>query len=370
MSFLSNYWTVRYTAIQDYRLGFSYWIGSSAIILLTLYELVAKQGYLELCEVDGFVLPRLKSALEVSDLQRFEYCRQETKTSCRLWDALEASSAEDGEIFIATRVQQEKQVSACQGEDCRAGFQTVEKTSFYLAGVENFTLQVTANIQAYRFRKEDAFGGHRYFGQHSHMDGVLMASDGQTPLRALPKTGSKDKIQIWELLHASGLHLDMKTDALNIKDDHDTFRDEGSVLLVSLEYDNKESITLFSWLMGERGQLTYRMHIEHLPGSEYKKYSIIDRQTLDDGTQMRTEQKLHGLLVKFQQVGAFGRVSVAAIIKHLLVGFGTLTVMTTVLDAAWNYLFPIFGIDYCDAVYSYCAARIDQMTDSKNVKAE
>ena len=82
---------------------------------------------------------------------------------------------------------------------------------------------------------------------------------------------------------------------------------------------------------------------------------LLVSQVLANGTKLRTVEKRHGILMKFKQEGHLGRFSLNAAISRLVIGLGSLALITSLIDFMWSFVFPVvFGLNYSTEVYKYC----------------
>jgi hypothetical protein len=197
-------------------------------------------------------------------------------------------------------------------------------------------------VEFARLHRDDASEPFQFAFLHSEMAGAFVDAAGAV-LRWVPP-GQEDEMPVAEWLRAGGFQLGDASDA----DPAATFRDEGAVLQVALEYSNAESISVWSWLTGARSDVRYTISVQRIAKSEYKHVRVVPVMPPSPGAPpRRLVQKQHGVYMRFVQRGRAGRCSVMSFGTQLLYGLGSLALVTTVIDLLWQYLLPaLTGEDY------------------------
>ena len=157
-----------------------------------------------------------------------------------------------------------------------------------------------------------------------------------------------------EWLRAGGMQLGDASDA----DPAATFRDEGAVLQVVLEYSNAKDISVLKWIAGDKSVVQYTISVQRIAKSEYKHVRVVAVLAPAPGAPpRRLVQKQHGVYVRFVQRGRAGRCSVVSFGTQMLYGLGSLALVTTAIDLLWQYLLPVWtGEDYNPAVIEHVSS--------------
>jgi hypothetical protein len=319
---------------------------------------------------------------------------------CEHWDPLSASRVVgDSDLFVVTRVQERHEVAVCPPahkagavllkagwgrvpsaqEDqqvCRDGFTTEWVRAAFVQAVEEFVVQTAANIEAPNFAKQSRSTLGAW--QHNNYDlkGVLLGPGGEQLAISRPGTNDAFPLRTW-LASAGVSSLDSRTDARKTKQGLDTYRHEGAVLEVNYEYSNSAGVNFFGALMSrlwerEPAPFEYRIQVERVAGSEFKLEEVVnlqqrcglscppwsslenrdpDNSDLCCGTS-RVVRRLHGLLMRFEHSGTAGQFSFSCILNHMLVALGSATLIKTLLDYVWIYVFPALRMgDYNEEVF-------------------
>merc|ERR1740117_2485119 len=183
--------------------------------------------------------------------------------------------------------------------------------------------------------------------------GMIQEDIGASPL------GEQDSFTLRELLRAAGVHdLDAPSDSSSTKGVPSTLRREGFVLQVDLFYTNLDSLTLWAWATGHRSTMRYEISARRIPRFEYKRSEVLGVSDLlkisrEEPLQARTVLKQHGILIRFVQHGQVGRASLRVLMAHVAVLMASVSLVTTILDVAWQLLFPYWAVDYNDDVFQY-----------------
>ena len=218
---------------------------------------------------------------------------------------------------------------------------------------------------------------------HDNRDlhGVLVGPTGKTMATSPPGSADAFPLALW--LAAAGVEsLEARTDARKTKAGADSYRHEGMVLEVSYEYSNARTVTFFGAMLArlrgsEPAPFTYEIMVARVGGSEFKIEEVTSVEAscelscppgsgaskpglqteqgkaVDCCGTSRTVHRLHGLLLKFKHSGTAGQFCFISILNHLLVALGSVTLLKTLLDYVWIYLFPLLGIaDYTTDVFA------------------
>jgi hypothetical protein len=224
----------------------------------------------------------------------------------------------------------------------------------YLAGVDELVLRINANVEFARLHREyDKQEPFQFAFLHTEMAGAFVDAAGRV-LRNVPP-GQEDEMTVAEWLRAGGMQLGDASDA----DPAATFRDEGAVLQVVLEYSNAQAISVWSWLAGARSVVRYTISVQRIAKSEYKHVRVVAVSPTAKGyaPPRRLVQKQHGVYVRFVQRGRAGRCSVVSFGTQMLYGLGSLALVTTAIDLLWQYLLPVWtGEDYSPAVIEHISS--------------
>jgi len=388
------YWTVKYCGIKDKRLALAYWGAVLGMLLYALTSgLVSQHSRIELeDEFEGLVRPRLKAPKKNSHKSTLDYCNK----GCRRLDQETISSVIGSDsIFVTTRVQLINQTAtSCQDQSqiCEIKWEKAERTTFFVAGVEDYILSIDAYLEALTFHRQDPSVPYQYATDHRNMAGCLLlierdaraklssgngdfmeAGDGHVLYKSL--VGEKDSILLGDLLKAAGVSdLDAPSDSSSTKGGAASMRAEGFVLKVDLFYTNLDSLTLWAWMAGKRSTMRYEISARHVPRTEFKQSEVLGESDLlkmsrGEPLLKRTVLKRHGILIRFVQHGEVGRPSLGVLMAHVAVLMASVSLVTTILDICWQIFFPLlFAVDYNDDVFQMVEDEWKPSATSSNEK--
>jgi len=371
----THYETSRILRIKAPRCATVFNVIALLIYWWGVWELLVDQAYLEYEQPVGSIRPTLKeSEGAVFNISGAPYCAGQQR-ECRILDALDVvfPAQEENKIFITTRLQDRwDELEPCRDPPCsEMRYNTTARQEYFVAGIENLELQIDAAMECRTFNSESRAAqppkpwralpvsvdtGHKkatspFFAAIYDLKGSI---ELDSSLQRHFPPGQKDRAPLHVWLNAAGLRLDGKSDSSEQKAQRNTFRDEGAVLEVQLEYSNAGHcgdlslgdlrtwgqlwcyvVALLKWFLshvayGEPpNAVAYRYKVFRLPKAESKVRQVLP---LADGR--RLVRKRHGILIHFVTAGQLGRFGITQFIIKLVALFGSIELLASLTDWA------------------------------------
>lgn len=367
---LLSYWTVPYVELKDKKLQLFYNLGMLAVLAYVFATVFMEQGFLEMDDAQGFGRPTVRMRAHA---EKGAFC---DSLKCEDIDADRAVlELATHEVLVTTMVRQLSQESACVTHDPQVKcnkWRTNKVSSYFVQSVEEFELKISHNVYCSKFIESCKNTAECPFAAlGSTMKGRLLATDGSV-LRLIP-AGVNPTYKLKDWLVAAGVGLDNTSDAL--QDDDNTYVGEndkqiptyrffGFALLVDVTY-NARSGNFMDYVRG-KPPLTYDIRVNHIPHTFYKHRELLSEQH-DSMTGIGSRELLRsaGIVIKVAQSGQCARFSLSALTEKLLVNMGMLGVLTSIIEFVWQFIYPVWGVDYNPDVY-----RVVDKEHVKDVKSE
>eukprot|EP00300_Choanocystis_sp_HF-7_P002554 c11935_g1_i2.p1 GENE.c11935_g1_i2~~c11935_g1_i2.p1 ORF type:complete len:320 (+),score=58.61 c11935_g1_i2:45-1004(+) len=238
------YSTLKVVRIRDRQLGLlhhSFQFG--ILVYIVIYVMIFNHGYLKYDQPVGVIRANIQQCPTGAscDVQQslLPYCAINNSgispLQCKFYDEQEATHpvGQGDPMFVGTRVTESTQIRSCAvtQKSCSGSvWTTTNSTSFYVAGVESWSIRLDHSVKAPAFSSP---GDTKYQGDNSEMSGELVFEGSSEVLRFEP--GVADTFSFKTLLRAARLDLDQLSDS---SDDNVPMRYDGAVLLVLIHYDN------------------------------------------------------------------------------------------------------------------------------------
>jgi len=378
---LCAYQSVRVVSIQDRRLGcMKYFLFILMALLVGGYHLIYQCLYLKFELPVGTVRFSLREPTVdncdavktptcnnlVPDINKLAYCGQSNETTrytsnastsgcssngktkscdCVVWDSIEAKNVQERSVLVSTRVLQSHQnrTENCVDSSCPRIWNDLEATDTFIAGIENFTMQLDHTVQSDAienpFSAKTMTGAIRVqkgsslcnkYGYVSKIDsnckvacktfsesGVnndTHTSNPNWPCKVGP-TGL-DFFSIATLLDAAQVSLEDSSDPAKY-----SYRQYGMVIQLDISYRNWKN-----WI-GTFGSPTYDYNLRVVPGSSYK----YETTTYPDDTSRLVKTKF-GIRIAVLQTGQLGVFSFSTMMIEITTMVTYLAVSTLVID--------------------------------------
>eukprot|EP00300_Choanocystis_sp_HF-7_P023946 c25338_g1_i1.p1 GENE.c25338_g1_i1~~c25338_g1_i1.p1 ORF type:complete len:417 (+),score=93.99 c25338_g1_i1:32-1252(+) len=349
------YDTIKVVRIRDRQLGLLHHFFQFGILLyIVFYVMIVGHGYLKYDQPVGVIRAGIQQcptgASCTSDLRQLPYCTENNTgiapLPCRLYDEQEICYpiGQGDPMFVATRITESVQSRVCGAvaTSCKGNiWNTTGTTSFYTAGVENWSIQLDHSVQAPSFSHP---GDTKYQGDNRDLDGELVFVGSKEVLHF--QSGLVDNFPLSTLTRAAGVNLDSLSDSSG---DNVPMRYDGIVLLVMIHYTN----TYVTFAPAPR--LRYTVSAKHIAKTEFKSVHPI----ANDGT-VRTTWNMHGVRIEFVQTGAIGKFDFQTMLVQLVTALALLKVSTVVVDSIALYFKELKGL--------YRKAKIEETEDFSDVR--
>jgi hypothetical protein len=332
-----SYVSTKEVHIYDLYLVFIYYSAVLACLVYTVaVTLIRHHGYLTYDDVDGSLKVLLVNpAAGFKDVLQRPYCSGGT-TSCRIWDEHDVRypNTDTKTVLLTSMVRTCEQFMVCSGNssicdeispysnrDC-----STNGTSFFVAGLENFTLEINHTVQAPELYAETRNAAFRSEG--AKMAGkVIKHNKGgdKIVLRDIP-LGEADRFSVLDMLQFAGLQEGLESRLLASQ--HSTIRTTGCVIFVTLRYSNIEGLST--------GQIKYEYEFSEGIGPE----TMYIPRHYSSSEAVRVLELRNGIKLVFQQQGQLGKFSVNIFLLTFVTGLGLLSVAQTATDAIAVYILP------------------------------
>mmetsp|Transcript_4606 Transcript_4606/g.8028 ORF Transcript_4606/g.8028 Transcript_4606/m.8028 type:complete len:376 (+) Transcript_4606:100-1227(+) len=349
---LLSYWTVPYVELKDKKLQLFYNLGMVAVLAYVCSTVFMDQGFLEMDDAEGFGRPTVRMRAHAS---KGAFC---DSLACEDIDSDQAVlELATHEVLVTTMVRQLSQEAECTSGKC-GKWRTSKVSSYFVQSVDEFELKIAHNAYCSEFIASCKGSEKCPFAvPGSSMPGRLLGADGKV-FKDIP-VGTNPTFKLKDWLAAAGLGLDNTSDALQDDDNTyigqndkqiPTYRFLGFALLVDVSYNGKSG-TFMDYVRG-KPPLTYDIRVNHIPHTLYKHREVLSEQhNSTTGRGNRELLRSAGIVIKVAQSGQCARFSLSALIEKLLVNMGMIGVLTSVIEFVWQFLYPIWGVDYNAEVY-------------------
>ena len=287
----------------------------------------------------------------MTDTTQLSYCPEQSGGSvrCAIVDEKDAvvPAIEPSAMFVTTRLTYVTQTRVCDvnATSCGDIFSREDEVEddVYFAGVEDFCLRLTHNVQA------PIWGGNHpdnpsFVGDPETMEGEIIPIKGD-PIKS--EIGEQDIFPLRTLLEAADVDLDAIAN-----DDDETFRWDGIVLVVKISYTNKDKF------FAPAKRIKYSIEPTRIAGSSFK--AEIPREVNEPGK--RTYENRHGIRILFSQSGTIGHFSFQAALVNLVSALALIAVATSVVDLLMLKVLPMKE--------EYNKAKFEKTKDFSDVRDE
>jgi len=323
------YDTISVVRIKDKRLAVMHYLCMVAILgYVLIYTVWFNQAYYAVEAPVGTVRINPMAASErpnetwanLSDLLycRSEYHNESYSQPCKYFDSnIDVfPQAVDSSITIASRISFSTQVPTNPDfNDTDSNWNTTSSDLYFLADIENFTLQIDHTFYAPNLHIQNNAREMKGYIKYS---GDEDSKDVKPCLKSevIGRKGKTDIISVCTLLKAAEVNIDKKSVT-----GKESIRYSGAIFLVFLDYHNGVN----RWF-GDNNY--YQIHVEMIEKTEYKAIQTVYTKKLDG----RTIYNRHGLHFVFLQTGKLVKFDFQVLLLSLVSGMGLLAFSTTIVD--------------------------------------
>jgi len=271
------------------------------VVCLVLWDVYCNERFLVYERPYGVVRLRLKQPdFDSNSNSNVTYCN---RIPCVRLNRVEMAAQDIGEheIFITTRIREEVDLSL---DPDLPKHQQVEYplSEKYAQSVEEYLVRLSGNVEFSKKKK------YQYSWNLSNLTGSLLTTHN-TRLIDFPTDGEPHDVPVGMWLKAAGVSLDDTSDSLSKKPDRDTYRDEGLILRVELDFDNTQNTSLFHWLWYPTPLPHFSYKVRKIPNTEFK--------ILMPGNNRTHIIRRQGIYMSFHFSGFLARFSWSVLITHL-----------------------------------------------------
>jgi len=370
---LLSYWTIPYVSINDSRLICLYNVAFLCVIGSLVGNIFWYMTYLQSDTLHGITQARLKTPSSWSDQESSvseELC---VNAQCVRWDAEEVGHSYTADsLFVATRIKDSIEKSVCEENNLKsedeeiiscAKYKRQSKKYFYPINIESLSMILNADAEAFEFCNSEHYGVDEecpYEYSIRNLPGRLKSVNGSTIAKFSPDDVRGDAIKsmtVENYLQAAGVN----------SLDEDVLREKGGVFLINIKFHLDYS--KIGWLTGllssprtQKLPSKFTIHVNRLAQAGYKVKEVISH----DG-ETRRIRTYYGLHFKIHVSGKAKQFSWTKLISEIVIKFGLLGVVSSVLDLLWQVVFPLIGFpDYNDLVFK----SVNEASEENEMKAD
>eukprot|EP00283_Hemiselmis_rufescens_P008693 CAMPEP_0173424138 /NCGR_PEP_ID=MMETSP1357-20121228/4133_1 /TAXON_ID=77926 /ORGANISM="Hemiselmis rufescens, Strain PCC563" /LENGTH=408 /DNA_ID=CAMNT_0014387313 /DNA_START=30 /DNA_END=1252 /DNA_ORIENTATION=- len=340
-----SYQTVKVVRIQDRTIGFVSLLGKLAVIMyVTFFLMFGQNGYLQYEPVAGAATGKLLGSLRGINSSKLSYCQ--AGNLCRFVDvdSAVAPDPEPNSIFITTFMREHEQKRLCAADanvcDRRSPFKTVATKEYYVAGVEDYHVLISQEVQATQFYHQTR--DKRFTGDMLTMDGKVESyrDDGTGRKKNMKlrdfKAGSLMLMTVGEIVEAAGFDWSHV-----LQGEHKHIRQSGVVINCYLTYSN-------TWAtFNPAPEIRYRA--EFFPGAMQVRKTFTEPVGFGEN-RMLIERV--GVRVVFKQDGMLGAFSWLSVMRTLVTGMLLFAILSWAIDTITTRYLPL-AERYEDAKFEF-----------------
>jgi len=225
-------------------------------------------------------------------------------------------------------------------------------------------LKFKHNVFCPTFRKDCRMSSQCPFAlRDKAMVGRVIGPKGEV-LQWVPP-GTSPKLNVSQWLQAAGMQLDDISDAVADSDPSEayskhgdkklnTYRYRGFVLVVDISYSATKAT--FVEFATSQPPLQYDVRLHRVPLTTYKRREALP-EVFFDGGKRRNLIRRSGFVIRVAQSGQCSKFSGSNMLQKFGVNMALMAALQGAIEFFWQFVYPIFGVDYNDHVYSRVEKR-------------